>query len=184
MKTMTIRSITADLAAALEKERGRRATSLNRTVLALLRERLGLERKGPRSNGLGELAGGWSAEELEEFEQASLTEADEGVGAEDGNIESLGLSLSKVSSDVRQRFDLEESVDGVVVTEVEDDSVAARKGLRPGDVIVEVGQEEVASPDDVVKKVSKAKEDGRKSVLLLVDRQGDLRFVALRIDQS
>jgi serine protease Do len=121
--------------------------------------------------------------ELEAYEQASLT-TEETIEEDEGEIEGLGLSLSTPSSEVRQRFDLEESVNGVVVTEVAADSIAARKGLRPGDVIVEVGQEEVSAPGDVSRKVKKAKEDGRKSVLMLVDRQGDLRFVALRIDQG
>ncbi len=71
---------------------------------------------------------------------------------------------------------------GVVVTEIANDSIAARKGLRPGDVIVEVGQEEeVSAPGDVARNVAKAKEEGRKSVLLLLDRKGDLRLVALRV---
>jgi serine protease Do len=121
--------------------------------------------------------------ELEAYEQASLT-TEEPVAEEEGQIEGLGLSLSALSSELKQRFDLEESVGGVLVTEVADESIAARKGLRPGDVIVEVGQEEVSSPSDVARRVKKAKDDGRKSVLLLVDRQGDLRFVALRIDQG
>ena len=95
-----------------------------------------------------------------------------------------GLSLAAISPELRRRFDLEESVVGVVVTEIADDSIAARKGLRLGDVIVEVGQEEVSAPGDVARKVAKAKEEGRKSVLLLLDRKGDLRFVALRVDKS
>jgi serine protease Do len=121
--------------------------------------------------------------ELEEYEQASLATTSEPTEG-DGNIEALGLSLSVLSPELRKRFDLEESVVGVVVTEIADDSIAARKGLRLGDVIVEVGQEEVSAPGDVARKVAKAKEEGRKSVLLLLDRKGDLRFVALRIDKG
>ncbi len=100
----------------------------------------------------------------------------------DGNIEALGLSLSALSPELCKRFDLEKSVAGVVVTEIANDSIAARKGLRPGDVIVEVDQEEkVSAPGDVARNVAKAKEEGRKSVLLLLDRKGDLRIVALRV---
>ncbi|MFQ5955302.1 MAG: DegQ family serine endoprotease [Kiloniellales bacterium] len=120
--------------------------------------------------------------ELEEYEQATLVakKADEA----DSDIEALGLSLAALSVELRERFELEDSAAGVVVTDIRQDSAAARKGLRPGDLIVEVGQEEVSAPGDVAQKVAKAKEDGRKSVLLLVDRQGDLRFVALRVDQG
>lgn len=70
MKTMTIRNIPAELARALDKERQRRGLSLNRTVLALLRNALGLPSTAARSNGLRQLAGGWSEAEYQQFEQA------------------------------------------------------------------------------------------------------------------
>ena len=68
-----------------------------------------------------------------------------------------------------------------MVTEVDEDGPAAEKGIRPGDVIVEVSQEEVVSPAKVGEKVKEAEKAGRKSVLLLLEGQGGLRFVALRI---
>ena len=71
MKTMTIRSVPAELAAALENEKRRRGASLNRTVLALIREGLGLSESGPRSNGLRSLAGSWSENEYQKFKRAS-----------------------------------------------------------------------------------------------------------------
>ena len=46
---------------------------------------------------------------------------------------------------------------------------------------VEVGQEEVRTPAQIADKVDEARENGRKSVLLLVNRKGDLRFFAVRI---
>jgi len=55
------------------------------------------------------------------------------------------------------------------------------KGLKPGDVILEVSQEEVANPKDIQTKVDSAKKGGRKSVLLLVERQGNLQFVPLKV---
>ena len=61
------------------------------------------------------------------------------------------------------------------------DSPAAEKGLNPGEVIIEVGQEKVESPADVSRMVEEAREAGRRSVLLLIDRDGDLRFVALSV---
>ncbi len=96
-------------------------------------------------------------------------------------VEALGLKLSNLSAELRQQFDIGQDIKGVVVTEVTADSPAAGRGLRAGDVIVEVGQEAVANPADVQQKIRRAREQGRRSVLLLVDRQGDLRFVALNI---
>jgi plasmid stability protein len=68
MKALTIRNLPAELAQALEREKRQRGTSLNQTVIELIGQGLGAE--GVRSNGLAKLAGGWSAEELSEFEKA------------------------------------------------------------------------------------------------------------------
>ena len=71
MKTITINGVPAELAAALESEKRRRGISLNRTVLALLRETLGLPDYGGRSNGLRHLSRAWSEEEYQEFKAAT-----------------------------------------------------------------------------------------------------------------
>jgi serine protease Do len=122
--------------------------------------------------------------ELEEDEQqAALTpgqpDKDQPVP---NTVKALGLSLAPVTPDLRQKFSLADDVNGVVVTEVSNDSPAAEKGVRAGDVVVEVAQEEVKNPGQVTAKIEEAKKAGRKSILLLLDRAGDLRFVALRID--
>ena len=70
----------------------------------------------------------------------------------------------------------------MVVTEVEAGGAAAEKGLRVGDVIVEIGQEKVTKPGDVAAKIKAAKSAGQKSVLLFVEGQGGMRFIALRVD--
>jgi serine protease Do len=71
---------------------------------------------------------------------------------------------------------------GVVVLDVKSNTHRAEKQLKAGDVIVEVAQEEVKSPAQVVDKIEEAKKAGRKSVLMLIDRAGELGWKALRID--
>ncbi|RJF82303.1 DegQ family serine endoprotease [Azospirillum cavernae] len=93
--------------------------------------------------------------------------------------ESLGLKFTAITPDLRQQYEIKPDMKGVVVTDVQANSAAAEKGLKAGDVIIEVGQEEVRKPEDVTAKVQKAKEQSKKSILLLVDRKGDLRFVAI-----
>ena len=97
---------------------------------------------------------------------------------------SLGMTFSAITPELRERFGVEEPVRGVVVTEVDPDGAAAERGIRPGDVVLEVGLEEVSSPAEVVERVEEARKAMRKSVLLLVERGGDQRFVAVEIDQS
>ena len=94
----------------------------------------------------------------------------------------LGLSLSDLSPDTRSKYGIKPEISGVVVTDVADGSAAAEKRVEAGDVIVEISQESVSTPDDVTKRIDKLKADGRKSALLLLaNKDGDLRFVAVRI---
>ena len=120
--------------------------------------------------------------ELDETEPQVASVPEEPDSGE--SLEELGLSLTSVTDEARTRFDLGEDLAGVVVTEVDPESPAGEKGLRPGDVIIEVGQEPVSAPAEVAKRVAEAKKDGRKSVLLLLQRGDDLRFVAIRIDNK
>ena len=64
---------------------------------------------------------------------------------------------------------------------VDESTEAFEKGLRAGDVITEAGQQKVKSIADLENRVEAAKEAGRKSLLLLVRRAGDPRFVALSL---
>jgi serine protease Do len=95
----------------------------------------------------------------------------------------LGLKLSELTPALKEQFKLADTVKGVVVTEVDPASAAAEKRIQAGDVIVEVAQEAIATPADVVAKVEALKKEGRKSALfLLSNASGEVRFVAVRID--
>jgi serine protease Do len=96
------------------------------------------------------------------------------------SLDTLGFTVATLDDELRARFELEPDVEGVVIVDVTEGGPASEESLRPGDVIREVTQEEVASPADVVAKVEQAREADKRSVLMLVDRGGDLRFVALR----
>ena len=52
---------------------------------------------------------------------------------------------------------------GVVVTEIDPDGVAAQKGLKVGDVILEAGGKTVGQPSDIVSVIGDAKKEGRKA---------------------
>jgi serine protease Do len=92
----------------------------------------------------------------------------------------LGIELSNLSDDLRKRFRIKDSVKGVLIVSVEANSAAAEKRLVPGDVIVEIAQEAVATADELQAKIDKLKKEGRKSTVLLVaGADGETRFVAL-----
>lgn len=98
--------------------------------------------------------------------------------------EFMGLTVSNMTDELREQLGLPDSLDGLVVAEVAEDSEAYEKGLRAGDVITEAGQEKVTTVGELTARIDSAKEAGRKSLLLLVRREGDPRFVALSLEDS
>ena len=121
---------------------------------------------------------------IEELEDAATETAARTSGSEKGKestMEVLGLKLSALTAKTRGKYSLEKDAKGVVVTGVDKKGPAAEKGIRPGDVIVEISKEEISGLADVKKKVAEAKKSGRKWVLLLIEGQGGLRFVTIRI---
>jgi serine protease Do len=93
----------------------------------------------------------------------------------------LGLKLSPITPENREKFSLNGEQKGVVITEVMPGTPAADKGLKPGDVIVEVQQEEVTSPADVQSRVDRIRKSDRKSVLMLVQSGDGLHWVPLSL---
>jgi len=96
-------------------------------------------------------------------------------------VEQLGLTLQKVTDQLREKYGLSDQVKGVVITKVASNSPAAEKQLQAGDVILEVDQKPVATPQEVADIVTKLQQQKKRSVLLFVERQGDPRFAALRL---
>ncbi|MBP2303256.1 DegQ family serine endoprotease [Azospirillum picis] len=94
----------------------------------------------------------------------------------------LGLKIAPLTPGLRETFSIAADIEGLVVTEVDSDSAASDRGLDLGDVIVEAGQEPVATPADLDSRIAKAREAGRKTLLMLVSRGGDLRYVPLPLD--
>ena len=103
-------------------------------------------------------------------------------GANDAEIAALGLTVAPLDAATREGLGLDPDAKGLVVAAVDPAGPAAEKGLRPGDVITEAEQGVVTSVEDLRAAVAAAGEEGRKSVLLLVDRKNQPLFVAIRIE--
>ncbi|WP_397540918.1 DegQ family serine endoprotease [Salipiger aestuarii] len=112
--------------------------------------------------------------------------ASQQLGPEDEPAESqlMGLTLSPLTTELRAEMGLSDGATGLAVTAVDENSEAFEKGLRGGDVITEAGQAQVLSISDLESKIDEAREAGRKSILLLVRRGGDPRFVALTLEDN
>jgi serine protease Do len=98
--------------------------------------------------------------------------------------EVLGLTVTAITDELREQLALPENAEGLVVEGVAEDSEAYEKGLRAGDLITEAGQEKVEQVGDLEDRIAAAKDAGRKSLLLLVRRGGDPRFVALTLEDG
>ena len=97
--------------------------------------------------------------------------------------ELLGLTVSPVTEDLIAELNLGAGAEGLVVTAVDETTEAFEKGLRQGDLITEVGQQPVRGIADLEDRVTEARDAGRKSILLLVRRAGEPRFVALSLEE-
>ncbi|HEY7459208.1 MAG TPA: DegQ family serine endoprotease [Xanthobacteraceae bacterium] len=94
----------------------------------------------------------------------------------------LGLELSTLTDDMRKRFKVRENVKGVLIVSIEKNSPLSEQRVQPGDVILEITGEAIASPADLQKRIDALKKDGKKTALLLLsNNEGEQRFVPVQI---
>ncbi|MEA3500690.1 MAG: Do family serine endopeptidase [Candidatus Marinimicrobia bacterium] len=91
----------------------------------------------------------------------------------------LGFVVENGSKELGTRFHLK-NYNGVIVTKVKKNSKAARKGIRPGDKILSIGNKNISDINDF--KNALKKEEGKSATLILIeDRKGGKHFVALKL---
>ena len=105
-------------------------------------------------------------------------------GKDDSDIAGLGMKVAPLDAAMRQGLGLAADAKGMVIASVDPNGPAAEKGLRQGDVITEAERQAVTSAEDLRAAVESAGKEGRKAVLLLVDRANQPLFVAIRIDEG
>jgi serine protease Do len=120
------------------------------------------------------------AEKPDDIQQAAATGAPPPV--KPAPVSSLGMTLAPIDQGARDKFHLNADQKGVVVTDVDPGGAAADRGIKPGDVIVEVQQGEVNSPDDVRRRVETVRREDRRSVLMLIQRADGLNWVPLPLE--
>ena len=118
----------------------------------------------------------------EDAEAAVVNTAAPGLAAPTTG-ELLGMTLEVLSDEVRAQMGLADDVQGLVITDIDPASAVAAKGLTPGLVITEAGQLPVTSIADFEKRVSDARDAGRKSLLVLLKTGQSSQFMALPITE-
>ncbi|SME91351.1 serine protease Do [Tistlia consotensis] len=126
--------------------------------------------------------------QLGRLDEAQIAAAESGQPAPEApgsaDLKDLGLGLATLTDDLRQKYSLEQDLDGVLVTEVKPDSPADERGLRQGDVILEVNQNPVAEPADVAKELEATRKEGRSTATLLIQRGGERQWVPLKVQKK
>nr|WP_246770786.1 DegQ family serine endoprotease [Aestuariivirga sp. YIM B02566] len=122
---------------------------------------------------------------LEDGEKLAAAAPEAAVSAD--TADALGMKLSIITDEQRQRFKIDEGLEGAIVTDVDPNGPAAEKRIEPGDVIVEAGQKPVKTPGDVTARIKDAESASKKSVLLYIakgGKQSETRFIAVRIKKD
>ena len=121
--------------------------------------------------------------ELDEHEDEADGEGkDKGKKSKDKNTDSetvMGMQISPLSPKLREELNLSDSQTGVVVVDVTHNSEAAKRGVRPGDVIVDINNTPVKTAEDLKNGFETARKLGRKNALVRVVREKDTAFVTL-----
>ncbi len=122
----------------------------------------------------------------EDAERAVPVAMDQQDEAQPGETEKtvLGLTMGLLNDEIRAELNVPADMDGLVVLSVDETSQAYEKGLRAGDLITEAGQQKLKSLSELDERISEASDAGRKSLLLLVRRNGEPRFVALSLEDE
>ncbi|MCC3305517.1 DegQ family serine endoprotease [Sneathiella sp. HT1-7] len=120
--------------------------------------------------------------ELEKAETA-MASASPTKGSSD-KIDLLGMELAAIDDAAREQFNISPDLNGVLVTDVDPDSEAAEKGIRAGDVVAEAQLEPVSNPEQMKERIAEIKATDKKSVLLLLKRGDNSRFIALKLNKE
>ncbi len=119
--------------------------------------------------------------ELEKAEKEGIIGGPEITSGTGTELEEFGLTLKPLDDQLRQEYKIENTINGVIISEIKPASKADKKDLMEGGVILEINQQPVKDPSEIIEIIEKAKKNARKSVLLLVNENGKVRFVALRL---
>lgn len=125
--------------------------------------------------------------ELEKAEEEGLLVANDNEPPAPGErkstaIDLAGMNITELTNADRETYGVPDDVKGVLVVDTTHGGVASEKGLGEGDVIVEINQVPVTNPAEAKAVFDEAAKQGREKILLMINREGDVRFVALKLD--
>jgi len=103
---------------------------------------------------------------------------------EPSEIEELGLVVSDITQEFKEKFNIPNNVQGVIVLNVDSNSDASKKGIIPGDIISEISQFSIFNVEDLKTKLQDEIKASRDFALLLINRKGTLTYMAVKINKN
>jgi serine protease Do len=115
---------------------------------------------------------------LAELPSNDLASRNDGLGGKSGsNDESLeGVTVDDIDTRARSQFRIPQSVEGALVTDVDEESKSYEAGLRAGDVIMEINHKPVRDAKDAVALSENAK---GPDTLLRIYSRGNARYMTV-----
>ncbi|MEO1021612.1 MAG: Do family serine endopeptidase [Bacteroidota bacterium] len=95
--------------------------------------------------------------------------------------EMLGFEVTTLNDSYRQQLQIEDKVEGALIREITQSSAAYKRGLREGDVILSVNNNDVASSGDFYSEMDRVVESGKTSVFMKINRSGSEQFFSFRL---
>lgn len=92
-----------------------------------------------------------------------------------------GMILQELTEDTRKQFDISCDIQGILVFDVEPQSPASKKGIRPGDIITEINQEEPTTLQHAIDLLKKVEKEHKKRILLLISRHGEPHYISVPV---
>lgn len=128
--------------------------------------------------------------ELEKAEENGLL-ADNGTTNLDAtpepdgkSVDDLGLTAAPLSDVLRETYGINSDINGLVITGINVNSDAAKKGISEGDVITDINQTRINTISDLEREIEKTRKAGRDAVLLLINSQNSIQFVAVKLQEK
>ena len=114
----------------------------------------------------------------EELAKAS-SESEQQEQSDKGQI---GAVLTLIDDDAREKFNIDDSINGVLVEEVDRDGLAASNGLVAGDIIQKIGKKSIKKLSDIEAAITAAKKNNVDTIVMLIYRGNGVSFVPFIIE--
>jgi serine protease Do len=122
--------------------------------------------------------------EMPNDQQVASASGDEQAQPSEEHADAMGLHLAPLTRDLRGELHLGRDVRGVVITGVDNGSVADNLGLSRGDVIMSINQQPATSPQEAATRLHDIANSPNKSALLLLNRHGVTQYLGVQLDKN